>query len=537
MINYSTPGVYTEEVPVFPPSIVATSTAIPAFIGYTEKAGNGNKKLEFTATRISTLLDFQENFGGPGSTAFSVKVSDQDMIEDVTVQAPDHSLYYAVDHYFKNGGGDCYIVSIGDFTQTADKDAFIQGLEALESEDEPTLIVLGEATSLDDTDYYDVCKAALSQCGNLKDRFCIIDVKRDNDVEKFRTEIGDENLKYGAAYTPFLQTNTNYFYDDQDVSITGSTRIVIMEIVVEEGLRITRRSDNLVPKLKINKTPAENAPFSISQGILTISGFEDNTTASEIHAAWLNFSGNKEGFEMSVVDSEVVIGPQPQKELTPSENPNFTLNDIRGTELYSRVASEIARQRIVLPPGAAVAGVYAKTDRERGIWKAPANVSLNAVLGPVVRISDAEQDSLNVNDFGKSINAIRSFTGKGTLVWGARTLDGNSNEWRYIPVRRLFNMVEESIKKATQFAVFESNDAVTWLKVKAMIQSFLYGIWQQGGLAGSTEEQAYFVNVGLGKTMTQQDILEGKMIFEIGLAATRPAEFIILKFSHKLQES
>jgi phage tail sheath protein FI len=98
-------------------------------------------------------------------------------------------------------------------------------------------------------------------------------------------------------------------------------------------------------------------------------------------------------------------------------------------------------------------------------------------------------------------------------------------------------MIEESIKKATYFAVFEPNDVSTWLKVKAMIDSYLYSIWQQGALAGATAEQAYFINIGLGKTMTSQDILEGKMIVEIGIAAVRPAEFIILRFSHKLQEA
>jgi phage tail sheath protein FI len=136
---------------------------------------------------------------------------------------------------------------------------------------------------------------------------------------------------------------------------------------------------------------------------------------------------------------------------------------------------------------------------------------------------------------GKSINALRAFTGKGILVWGARTLAGNDNEWRYVSVRRLFNLIEESTQKATAFAVFEPNDATTWLKVKAMIESYLYGLWEQGGLAGPTPEDAFFVNVGLGKTMTAQDILEGRMVVEIGIAAVRPAEFIILRFTHKMQ--
>lgn len=98
-------------------------------------------------------------------------------------------------------------------------------------------------------------------------------------------------------------------------------------------------------------------------------------------------------------------------------------------------------------------------------------------------------------------------------------------------------MIEESAKKASYFAVFEPNDATTWLKVKGMIESYLYGLWQQGALAGSTSQTAYYVNVGLGTTMTQQDILEGRMIVEIGIAAVRPAEFIVLRFSHKLQEA
>ena len=185
-----------------------------------------------------------------------------------------------------------------------------------------------------------------------------------------------------------------------------------------------------------------------------------------------------------------------------------------------------------------MAGIYAKVDRQRGVWKAPANVSLASVIGPTEKITHEAQQDLNVDPTaGKSINAIRSFTGKGTLVWGARTLAGNDNEWRYVNVRRLFNMIEESVQKSTAFAVFEPNDAGTWLKVKAMIDAYLTGLWEQGALAGSTAETAFFVNVGLGKTMTAQDILEGRLIVEIGIAAVRPAEFIILKFSHKMQEA
>jgi phage tail sheath protein FI len=106
-----------------------------------------------------------------------------------------------------------------------------------------------------------------------------------------------------------------------------------------------------------------------------------------------------------------------------------------------------------------------------------------------------------------------------------------------VPVRRLFITIEESTKNATGFAVFEPNDATTWLKVKGVVDSYLYGLWERGALAGAKPDDAYFVNIGLGKTMTAQDILEGRLIVEIGVAAVRPAEFIVLRFSHKLQQS
>ena len=205
---------------------------------------------------------------------------------------------------------------------------------------------------------------------------------------------------------------------------------------------------------------------------------------------------------------------------------------------YNKIKSEINKLRVILPPSALIAGVYARVDANNGVWKAPANVSLKYVVKPTVKITNEMQDRLNVDTTaGKSINAIRSFTGKGTLVWGARTLAGNDNEWRYVPVRRFFNMVEESVKKATEQFVFETNDANTWVKVRAMIENFLIQQWRAGALAGAKPEHAFYVRIGLGQTMTAMDILEGKMNVEIGMAVVRPAEFIILKFSHKMQES
>ncbi|NOQ70860.1 MAG: hypothetical protein GQ574_02595 [Crocinitomix sp.] len=185
-----------------------------------------------------------------------------------------------------------------------------------------------------------------------------------------------------------------------------------------------------------------------------------------------------------------------------------------------------------MPAQGAVTGIYCKNDRERGVWKSPANIAVQSVEKPLVEVSNAEQDGLNVDaQTGKSINVIRTFAGKGALVWGARTLDGQSNEWRYIAVRRFFNYAEESIKIAMNDFVFEPNNARTWVKIKAMITSFLVEQWKAGALLGASYDEAFYVRVG-EDTTSEQEILNGIINVQIGLAVARPAEFIILEFSH-----
>ncbi|MEZ4731483.1 MAG: phage tail sheath C-terminal domain-containing protein [Caldilineaceae bacterium] len=463
MATYKTPGVYVEEIATFPPSVAEVSTAIPAFIGYTA----AGKKV----ARINTLLEYETLFGKAPSSTFTAKariVPATNLTELIGVErtvaanAAQFLMYYSLSLYFKNGGGSCYIVSVGDYAATPSAADFEAGLTELAKEDEPTLILLTDAVNLSADDYYTLCNLALAQCGKLGDRFTLVDVLN-GEVATARDKIGTANLCYGAAYHPYLQTALTYAYEEEQVTITAAD----------------------APAPSSDNAPANNQPAN-----------------------------------------------------TPTLPATLTAARTDNTALYNQIKSALAQQRVVLPPSPAIAGVYATVDRERGVWKAPANVSLTAVIGPTHKITHDDQEDLNIDpNAGKSINAIRAFTGKGTLVWGARTLAGNDNEWRYISVRRLFNLIEESTQKATAFAVFEPNDAATWLKVKAMIESYLYGLWEQGALAGSTPEAAYFVQVGLGKTMTAQDVLEGRMIVEIGIAAVRPAEFIVLRFTHKLQEA
>ena len=497
--TYATPGIYVEEISTLPPSVAEIATAIPAFIGYTETHTGEQPIIKV----IRSLRDYEESFGQAPSAPwkiivkeaeaeqFSYEIQDSDGKLVPMFSKPKFLLWYAIDHYFRNGGGRCFVVSIGSAGSGSEfaKDKFLNGIEELEKADDPTLVVIPEATQLGN-DYGEIYQRALAHAFKMKDRFAIIDTKIDaiktspsditsESAKELRTAVGTEQLDRGAAYYPDLIT-------------TLSHRIV-------------------TSKIEVTITKAGTASPSTTGSSTTGSG----AAASGAAASGTAGSSTAGSSTSSKLDSL-----------------STGTNNIH----YNKILKLLTDQRVILPPSAAIAGAYASVDRERGIWKAPANISLQAVVAPVIQVTTEDQEGLNIDSTGKSINAIRSFPGSGTVVWGARTLDGNSNEWRFIPVRRLFISVEESVKKATAFAVFEPNDISTWLKVKGMIDSYLYTLWERGALQGTKAEQAYFVNVGLGKTMTTDDILAGKLIVEIGLAAVRPAEFIILRFSHKLAE-
>jgi phage tail sheath protein FI len=492
--TYKTPGVYVEEIAKFPPSIAQVETAIPAFIGYTQQAIFRGKNLHDPdpnpnpqPVRITSLLEYEQYFGtSDPATGITVTIEEQVTIREdaegnevVRIQSrkvtgaiaspPTRNMYYAMQAYFANGGGPCYIVSVGstgenDTVTVADLNL---GVDAVAKIDEVTLFVFPESQALDLSQRVGMFDRALRQCDLLKDRFVIMDLQvpgADETIRDAATAFRNESLtlnslKYGAVYAPNVETVFNLVYAESDVSLVRTQ----------------------------TPEPETDPEF-------------DGGTMSDL--------------------------------LPTSADPNG--GDL---ELYNLVKAAIDAIPVVLPPSPLVAGQYARVDNTRGVFKAPANVSLNGVIKPRFKITNDEQDDLNVHPSGKSINAIRTFTGKGTLIWGARTLAGNDNEWRYIPVRRFFNMAEESIKKGTEQFVFEPNDANTWTKVRAMIENFLILQWRVGALVGAKPEQAFFVKVGLNETMTALDILEGRMIVEIGMAVVRPAEFIILKFSHKMQES
>ncbi|WP_047684485.1 MULTISPECIES: phage tail sheath C-terminal domain-containing protein [Xenorhabdus] len=188
---------------------------------------------------------------------------------------------------------------------------------------------------------------------------------------------------------------------------------------------------------------------------------------------------------------------------------------------------------LIFPPSSAIAGIYCKTDNQRGVWKAPANVALTGIKRLTDIVDDERQGSMN----NKGINVIRSFTDRGIMVWGARTCtDTNDTHWRYIPVRRLFNSVERDIRQALRAVLFETNNQPTWMRAKAAVDQYLYTLWQKNALMGDKPEEAYFVHIGQGITMSDTDIKNGKMIMKVGLAAVRPAEFIVLQFTQDVAQ-
>jgi phage tail sheath protein FI len=220
----------------------------------------------------------------------------------------------------------------------------------------------------------------------------------------------------------------------------------------------------------------------------------------------------------------------------------FNLGQLRkgNFSLYKYLKKELRNRYVILPSCSAIAGAYVTTDRSKGVWKSPANLDLACVSEPVVSISSHNGNILNVDtDIIKTINSIRALSVKGreTLVWGARTLAGDENEGQYVPVCRFIIMVKESLIRSTSWAAFELNNEDTWKRVCSMIEKYLILKWQEGALAGVIPRQAFYVNCGLGSTMTDHDILDGRMNIEIGLAVLSPSDYLTIRITHQMRSS
>lgn len=520
--NIKTPGVYINELNAFPNSVVAVATAVPAFIGYTPAALYEGKSYINVPQKVTSFAEFKAIYCLPDppapasptkqynpeyylvkQNAFPTK-GDYMMIDGSYYSlVPDpntvYYLYNSVRLFYENGGGDAYIVSVGPYGAPAKAPAnpgdrivnpnvklndLLHGLELLKNEEEPTMYICPEATLLSVDNNGTLMQEMLLQCTEMQTAICVFDVigGKDpdpilftNDITEFRNRTGNTGLNYGTAYYPFIGTT----------------------IMQSDDIDYTNLFGGDIKQL---------AP------LLSIGGVTDAAVA----AILTNMANPNSGLSVSQNNNALLLA----------------------SKTYSLIVKHVLTDANMLPPSGAMAGVMTTIDNEQGVWEAPANTSIVGASYLPIRLSESQQAGLNVDAVsGKSINAIRFFNGLGILVWGARTLDGNSQDWKYIPVRRTLIMLEQSCKLAAHAYVFQPNVKNTWEAVKSMIGSFLTTIWKEGGLQGASPAEAFSVDCGLGTTMTAEDLLSGFMKVMVKVAVVHPAEFILITFQQQMATS
>lgn len=545
MAQYQTPNVYVEEKSTLPPSVAEVPTAIPVFIGYTEKSIDGNKNsIVNQPIKIKNMAEYTAVFGGKAVESFGVflpyeaepyVLSSGTEAGDGTKAVPTFKLAQSVEHFFANGGGACYVVSTGSFKVEASAAATAKA----EADATAAASARAAADAAREKANADAANDAVSDGDKATSEAAAV-------AAEATADSAEQTAAASLAAATSMATPTKASYKAALDAVALVDEITLICLADAYGLdsvafyslqssaleqcRVLKDRFTLIDTIEVTGGATTSADITLSA-----SAARDNVAGELMYGAayYPNVvTAYARHYSLSSVDVYIASAEgQMPADITPVK-----LSDVNTSQL-NMIKKLLTKNYLTLPPTPGVAGVIAKTDGSRGVWKAPANVALTMVQRPTTTVTNDDQKALNVDvDSGKSINAIRQFTGKGNLVWGARTLMGNDNEWRYISVRRLFNMVEESIQKSTAFAVFEPNTPFTWLKLKTMISSYLENLWKQGALFGDSPAQAFFVNVGLGQTMTEDDINNGVMNIEIGLAAVRPAEFIVLTFSHKSLE-
>jgi uncharacterized protein len=470
------------------------------------------------------------------------------------------TLYWQMRMFFANGGGDCYVVSAGSYwtgqfplTATAPASTWTQntialgdttkpanggllvGLEAAGYARGPTMTVIPEACQLPPvvadgvttyTDYATLIGAMLTQASTLQDRVAILDLPgclTANTIDALTACQGNlatslapyiASLSYGAAYGPAVNASVISKTDVLYMNLQSADNTVINNLLTTQAIALYSNPAPVTdPK---NPPPKPASQIAVQQAIAaafpmaTVGTTDDNNTAT----------------------ASAFPGTVPTGDATSQ----LALDNLLLTSLplFSQIEQQIADQMNIMAPSGALAGVWNKSDVQSGVWNAPANIALASVISPLYNMSDAEQGGFNVPTSGQAIDIIRAQPGRGNVVWGARTLDGNSQDYRYIQVRRTLIYVEQTIKLALQSYVFAANDALTWTNVTSSISSFLTGLWQQGGLMGAKSTDAFTVNCGLGATMTAQDVLNGYMVVAVTLQMIHPAEFIELTFTQTM---
>jgi phage tail sheath protein FI len=477
------PGVYVEEFASGVRTIAGVATSIALFIGWAKK-GPIDK-----ASRVFSFADFEREYGG---------------LDGRTL------LGHSVMHFFNNGGTDAYIIRLaksGDTTgaaasATAEAAGFT--FEASSPGDWAEDYTIRVTPRPDAADRFKI-EALID--GAVVESF--ENLTRDPANSRFVTDyIKDRSRLFKVTVVPTSDPTTEAdgpFEDGADGDVLDPAEdAVAVEIpkLFDEGKpadKIDIFNIVCVPGMISAANIATLAQKCAERRAFLIVDCPEGSTRDSVEAALDDMIGSAAsycGFYFPWA-----LAPDPLKEgaITP------------------------------YPPCGFVAGIYARTDARRGVWKAPAgtDATVNGIVGFQDEISDAENGSLNP----KAINCLRTLPTYGNVVWGARTLDGDNNrgsEWKYIPVRRMALYLEESLFRGTQWVVFEPNDEPLWAQIRLNINAFLQTLFRQGAFQGSTPREAYFVKCDR-TTTTQADINMGIVNIHVGFAPLKPAEFVVLR--------
>jgi hypothetical protein len=517
MPQYFTPGVYVEEIERGPVPIEGVPTSLPAFLGETER-GPVRPRL------VTSYSDYKRFFGG--------------------VFAPDKYVPYTVAGFFDNGATQLYICRIvganattankayGDFTVSAVGPGVWGNAVWLRIQDGTTKDANGNtgfrlklaywsasnkpATSFDPFD--DLKSTPRPQFTEQYDDLSI-DPKSPDYFEKRLTDSSTNDPLSGLATIVRTKGTTS------KPPNTGATGEFLATGGADDPAALTPADyDGQIVGKRIEL-----------QGLqaLTQDAFRDislvyaPSVPSNIGQLIIDHCENWK-YRFGVIDSTRDDDPS---NLDPRLTNKWDTSYAGFYTPWIQVSDPETGANTIVPPGGHVLGVYARSDQNRGVFKAPANEIVQGALDVRYEINDAVQGVLNP----RGVDVIRSFPSRGIRVWGARTLSSDAL-WKYVSVRRLFIFLERSIYEGTQWVVFEPNDDRLWARVKDSIRLFLRTQWREGALFGRTEDEAFFITCDR-TTMTQEDIMNGRLICEIGIAPVRPAEFVIFRVFQQTAEA
>jgi hypothetical protein len=513
MPSYLSPGVYVEEVDKGTKPIEAVGTAVAAFIGYTERAvdvrdGVSNSLVGKPAL-VTNWSQYVQKFGGFIEGAF----------------LPD-SVY----GYFANGGGIAYVVSIKTLGASDDPDSSTAAKVAVPGGDGKTnlLEVTAKQGGPSGNNVSVSVKPADTKEGEKPTgEFQLVINVNGQAVETYdvTTAKGENNVETVVKAKSKL-VDVKVVGKGEIVPSAGSFALAGGEIKTKAISLKDYQGSTEVRTGMAGLEPLDDVTMLCVPDLMSsfLAGEIDMKGVQAVQQAVIDYC---EGVRycFAILDAPPKLMPQEAKAWRLQVNYDST----RAAVYYPWI--EIAdstgnggRTRSV-PPSGHVAGIYARSDATRGVHKAPANEVVRTVLGLEVNVTKGEHDLLNPI----GVNVIRSFPGRGIRVWGARTLSSDPS-WRYINVRRLFNMVEESIERGTQWVVFEPNDQNLWARVARDIRGFLTLVWRTGALFGETPDRAFYVKCD-AETNPPESRDVGQLIVEIGMCPTKPAEFVIFRIS------